>query len=182
MKTHTKEEIIKLVNDNKIVIMPTDTVYGLMAKATQENEYNLNEFKRSDRNKKISIIFDSVDTLLKSIEPLPNDRIQMIKDKLPGKYTFIVNLKKEFTSPLGFNRSDFGVRVTGNPDLQNILKETGPVLATSCNYSKEDICVSLNDIKRIFAQTEVDVYYTTDLTNTPSSIIDLTSKDINILR
>ena len=150
MKLRNKEEIIKLVNENKIVIMPTDTVYGLMAKLSQENEYALNEFKKSDRNKKISIIFDSVDTLLKNIDDMPENRINMIKDKLPGKYTFIVNLKEEFTKSLGFNRKDFGVRVTSNEDLQNVLKVTGPVLATSCNYSKEDICVSLEDIKKIF--------------------------------
>lgn len=182
MKTVLKEEIIKSSKNGNIVVMPTDTVYGLMIKATGDNEHKLNIFKKCDINKKVSIIFDSVETLLENMKELPEDRIQMIKDKLPGKYTFIVDLKDEYTKANGFERSDFGVRVTGNKELQSILKETGPMLATSCNYSKEDICVTLEDIKRIFKDEDIDVYFTEDGTNTPSTIIDLTKEKINVIR
>lgn len=182
MKQVNRNKIIEDVKNENIVIMPTDTVYGLMVKASQDNEYRLNEFKHSDKFKKISIIFPSVEELLQKIDNLNEERINMIKDKLPGKYTFIVNLKKEYCESLGFTRTDFGVRVTGNADLQDILKETGEVLATSCNYSKEDICISKKDIERIFAQEDIDYFFVTDGTSFPSTIIDLTKKDINVIR
>lgn len=182
MKKVSRNEIIEEIKQGKIVVLPTDTVYGLMAKVNQENEYLLNEFKLSDRNKKISIIFPDIDTLLTKIDTLNEERIQMIKDKLPGKYTFIVNLKKDYCENLGFNRTDFGVRVTSDNELQSILKETGEVLATSCNYSKEDICVTEEDITRIFNGKDISYYFTSDGTSTPSTIIDLTKENINVIR
>ena len=177
-----ENEIIEAVLNNEIVVMPTDTVYGLMIKATQENEWKVNEFKHRDRNTKVSIIFPSIEELINNIDVLDKERLQMILDYLPGKYTFIVNLKESFYKPLGFTRKDYGVRVTSCGELQKILQKTGPVLATSCNYSKEDICTSIEDIERIFNNQDIKVYYTGSGENIPSTIIDLTKEKISTLR
>lgn len=182
MKQVEKKEIIEKLKANEMCVLPTDTVYGLMAVASKENEEKLNIIKKRDKDQKISIIFSSVDDALKHIVNLNEEKTEMIKKYLPGKYTFIVNLDKEFCSSKGFDRTDFGIRVTSNDYLQEVLKETGPVLATSCNYTKEDICVSLDDIKRIFKDMDIYVYYTEEGSSTPSSIIDLTKEKINILR
>ena len=60
MQKITKENeslIIKYFKENKILIMLTDTVYGIMALATKENEIKINKLKKSNIDKKISIIF-----------------------------------------------------------------------------------------------------------------------------
>lgn len=182
MKKVNKKEIIKYLNENALCVLPTDTVYGLMAKCSKENEERLNILKKRDKDQKISIIFPTINELLENTIDLNEEKINMIKDKLPGKYTFIVNLKKEFCDKYNFKRQDFGVRVTSNKTLQNILKKTGPVLATSCNYSKEDICISYKDIKRIFLDKDIYVYYKKKGTNKSSSIIQLNSKEITVIR
>lgn len=171
-------DIIKLINNNEIVILPTDTVYGLMGKLNQENELKINIIKHSDINKKISIIFPGVDNLLEKIDNLDIDRINMIKEKLPGKYTFIVNLKKEYVSSLGFKRTDFGVRVTSNNVLQEIIKKTGPLLATSCNITGNSVCLLENEIKEF----KLPYLFTENGNKEASTIIDLTNKEIKIIR
>lgn len=180
MKLIDKNKIIKKINMNMIAVLPTDTVYGIMAKFNRENEIKINKFKNSDINKKISVIFYNKKELFNYIEKLSFFRKLIIKILLPGKYTFIVDLKKEYALKSGFDRIDFGVRVTKCKELQTIIKKTGPLLATSCNKSKEEVYKTLSDLKKI--KENIFVYYTKDLKNKPSKIIKLNSKNIEVIR
>ena len=55
MKKYNKEDrlgIIKAFLKGEIIIMLTDTVYGIMAIANRENEKKINEIKRSNINRR----------------------------------------------------------------------------------------------------------------------------------
>lgn len=176
-KKSEKEKIIKAFLDNKIVIMLTDTVYGIMGLANKDNEKKINLLKGSDINKKISVIFSDKDELYKYLDNIDIEKKNMIDSKLPGKYTFIVNLNK-FSD---FNRSDFGVRITGNEYLQDVLKYVGPVLATSCNISGKDICNSYDEIVNVFGNCDVVLVKDIDGSNMASTIIDIRD-EIKVIR
>lgn len=172
-----EETVIKLLKDNKLVILKTDTVYGIMAIANKENELRINQMKNSLENKKISVIFDSVDTLLDNIDNLDEEKIELVKSKLPGKYTFIVNLK----CLNDFDRHDFGVRVTTYSYLQRIISKTGTLLATSCNQTGYAPCKTLEEIIKQFQDKDIYLVYDGEGTDTPSSIIDIRD-EIKVIR
>lgn len=172
-----KDKIISAFLDNKIVIMLTDTVYGVMAKVNKDNERRINLLKKSNIDKKISVIFPNKDILYKYLDDISLDKKEMIDSKLPGKYTFIVNLDN-FSD---FDRIDFGVRITGNSYLQEVLEEVGPVLATSCNISGHDICNSYNEIVDVFGNEDVVLIKDIDGSNMASTIIDIRD-EIKIIR
>lgn len=98
-------------------------------------------------------------------------------NKLPGKYTFIVNLK----SFSDFKRKDFGIRITGNCYLQDILEDVGSVLASSCNISGENICNSFEEIKNVFGNEDVVVVKDINATSGASTIIDIRD-DVKVIR
>lgn len=180
MIKYEKNDINLIVNaflDNKIVIMLTDTVYGIMAMANKENEKRINELKKSDVNKKISVIFPNKDDLFKYLVNIDVEKKNIINEKLPGKYTFIVNLS-DFSD---FDRSDFGVRVTGNEYLQGVLELVGPVLATSCNISGEEICNNVDDIINVFGDRDIVLVVDKDASSMASTIIDLRD-EVKIIR
>lgn len=172
-----EQDIINAFLDGKILIMLTDTVYGIMGLATKENELKINKLKQSDINKKLSIIFPDKPTLYKYLTKLDVDKKELIETKLPGKYTFIVNLDN-FSN---FNRNDFGVRITSNSYLQNILSSVGPILATSCNISGSRVCTSIEEIEEIFKNEDVILVEDINSSNTASTIIDI-REDIKIIR
>lgn len=172
-----KNLIIKSFKENKIQIMLTDTVYGIMALATKENELKINKIKRSDSNKKLSVIFPDKETLYKYLDEITQDKKNLINKKLPGKYTFIVKLKN-FSN---FKRTDFGIRITTNKYLQNIIKEVGPILATSCNISHEKICTNTNEIENKFKNEDIILVLDKKANNKASTIIDITDT-IKIIR
>ncbi|MDO5556884.1 MAG: Sua5/YciO/YrdC/YwlC family protein [Clostridia bacterium] len=172
-----KEKIIKAINNDELIVLKTDTVFGIMARASSENEKRVNEFKKSQTNKKISVIFPDIKYLNKYLVEVNEEKKKLIEGKLPGRYTFIVNLKN-FSD---FQREDFGVRVTKNEYLQEIIKEVGPLLATSVNITGEE---PLHDIKEIiekFKNTDLVVVRDTIEHNKPSTIIDIRD-EIKILR
>ena len=172
-----KELIIKAFLSNKIVIMLTDTVYGIMAVANKENEIKINKIKKSNVNKKISVIFPNKDYLYKYLVNIDSNKKSIIDSKLPGKYTFIVNLDN-FSD---FDREDFGIRVTSNKYLQDILKDVGCVLASSCNISGESICNNCLEIENVFGDYDVVLVVDEDALNDASTIIDIRN-EIKIIR
>lgn len=177
LQKNQKKEIIKSIKENKLIVLKTDTVFGLMAIANQENEKKINQFKKSDINKKVSIIFPDKKTLYNYIKELPEENRKIIEEKLPGKYTFIVKLNK-FSN---FNREDFGVRVTSNDYLQNIIKESGPLLATSVNITGERPINNINEIIEKFKNSDLIIVEDEEAKSSPSTIIDIREK-IKILR
>ena len=176
-----KNEIISLLNNDEIVAIKTDTVFGIMARMSYKNEKEINLLKKSDNNKKISIIVENKDFLFKYVENLNDEKRNLIDEKLPGKYTFIVNLNKDFCKNKGFNRTDFGVRVTTNNFLQEIISKTGPLLASSCNITGLEPCSSTEEIVNQFKDSKLYVVAGSVTDNTPSTIISLID-EIKIIR
>ncbi len=176
-----KNEIISLLNNDEIVAIKTDTVFGIMARMSYKNEKEINLLKKSDNNKKISIIVENKDFLFKYVENLNDEKRNLIDEKLPGKYTFIVNLNKDFCKNKGFNRTDFGVRVTTNNFLQEIISKTGPLLASSCNITGLEPCSNTEEIVNQFKDSKLYVVAGSVTDNTPSTIISLID-EIKIIR
>lgn len=176
-----KNTIINLLNKDEIVAIKTDTVFGIMARMSYGNEKEINLLKKSDSNKKISIIVENKDFLFNYVENLNVEKRKLIDEKLPGKYTFIVNLNKEFCKNKGFNRTDFGVRVTTNDFLQEIISKTGPLLASSCNITGLEPCSNTEEIVNQFKDSKLYVVAGNVTDNTPSTIISLID-EIKIMR
>ena len=176
-----KNEIISLLNNDEIVAIKTDTVFGIMARMSYKNEKEINLLKKSDNNKKISIIVENKDFLFKYVENSNDEKRNLIDEKLPGKYTFIVNLNKDFCKNKGFNRTDFGVRVTTNNFLQEIISKTGPLLASSCNITGLEPCSNTEEIVNQFKDSKLYVVAGSVTDNTPSTIISLID-EIKIIR
>ena len=176
-----KNEIISLLNNDEIVAIKTDTVFGIMARMSYKNEKEINLLKKSDNNKKISIIVKNKDFLFKYVENLNDEKRNLIDEKLPGKYTFIVNLNKDFCKNKGFNRTDFGVRVTTNNFLQEIISKTGPLLASSCNITGLEPCSNTEEIVNQFKDSKLYVVAGSVTDNTPSTIISLID-EIKVIR
>ena len=176
-----KEEIIKLLNENQIFAIKTDTVFGIMAKMSYENEIKINKLKKCDLKKKKSIILESKEYLKKYIKNLTLEKEELIDSKLPGKYTFIVLLDEQFCKERGFDRNDFGVRVTKDNFLQDLIKYTGPLLATSCNIAGFKPCNNVDEIIEQFKNTDLNIVEGVVLDNKSSKIIDIID-EIKVIR
>lgn len=172
------DKIVDSLNNDRIVVLETDTVFGLMARASKENKMKINKIKERDINKYVGIIFPDKETLYKSLYDISYYKKEYMDKRLPGKYTFIVKLKDHYGD---IEREEFGVRVTGNEYLQNIIKRTGPLLASSPNISGDKPGTSIKEIEEIFKDKDIDIVDSDLVLDKASTIISLMN-DIEIIR
>ncbi|MDP2908204.1 MAG: L-threonylcarbamoyladenylate synthase [Nanoarchaeota archaeon] len=173
-----EKEIIKAIKQGKIIIYPTDTVYGIGCDAlNSDSVLKIRMMKGRDAEKPFSVIAPSKKWVCKNFE-VNNSYIQ----KLPGPFTFILKAKKEkLVSNQVSDSNLIAVRIPDHPITGIIQKANTPFVTTSLNMSGEQ---TISDIKKIpnKMQKQADIIIDAGiLISKPSTIIDLTGKIARII-
>lgn len=195
-KQNAKKAISQTINVLKnggLVVFPSDTVYGLLADATNEEAVKkLTKFKQRPAGKPISVFVPNVRT----IELLCNvnkPKLNILYNILPGPFTIVLDYKKgkksnNISSLLLSENKTLGVRYPDFELIQLLVsKFKKPITATSANLSGEKPVYS---IESLFKQISIKKKDLLDLVvdagklpyNKPSTVIDLTSDRIRQLR
>lgn len=177
------KEIIDVINNDGIVIMPTDTIYGIVAKATNEDVikrvYSLK--KRDDR--KPMLILVSGNEMLKDYVSSINELEQTLIDNLwPGPLTIIFD-KKNISDLLTGGLPTVGVRIPNNKEMLDIISSVGvPLLSTSVNLSGEKSATCVSNINKTMLDNVDFVYDNGECNDVPSTIIRVVNGEVKILR
>ena len=169
------------LEDGRPVLLPTDTVYGLVSAAGEEPARRLYELKGRSREQPTALLAATIEALLETLPELDADQLRRL---LPGPFTLVVpNPAGRFAWITGGTPGPIGVRVPELPEpTRRIVETVGVVLATSANDPGGPNPVTLDDVpRRIRAgcAAELDLGA---LPGTPSTVIDLTGKEPRILR
>ena len=121
-----------------VIAVPTDTVYGLAADATNnEAVRRLFEAKKREKDKPVPIFVDGMERA-KRVAFIEEKALEdMLKKKWPGAFTAILYARK-IVSPLARGRGGLtvGVRVPDHRFLRDVIRAFGkPVTGTSANLS-----------------------------------------------
>ena len=132
------EEIVRILEDDGIILYPTDTIWGLGCDATNpvaiERVYNL---KERDRSKPFVLLVDSVEMLKEYVESVhPRLETLMVYHTRPLTviYDKAKNLPHNAVGPGG----SVAIRIAMDPFCQELIRAVGkPLVATSANISNE---------------------------------------------
>jgi len=149
INSETTELACGQILSGQAVVLPFDTVYGLVANPFDSEAIGeIYKIKGRDFNKPIALIFSSVEMLKKYIT-LSKDQEDFIRDKVPGAYTFILpwsDTDKEKFSPQYQKLEKIGIRIPDYKFILDIVKKLGqPIAATSANVSGMDNCWNIDD-------------------------------------
>lgn len=145
-KKETSENIIEQVNNvlkNKgIVVLPTDTVYGIMTSVFNfDGQKKIYELKNRNKKKPLILMADNLKTL-KRFVVFPKKTEQIVMDFWPGQLTLILpttDLGKMLTG----GRDNLGVRIPNCKILLDIMaKYDIPLMTTSANISGKKSAVN----------------------------------------
>jgi tRNA threonylcarbamoyl adenosine modification protein (Sua5/YciO/YrdC/YwlC family) len=117
-----------------IIIYPTDTIYGLGCDIFQHKAIErICRIKNIDpRKAQLSFVCHDLSDLSKYTKSISTPLYRMLKNYLPGPYTFILPASKEVPKILKSRKDTIGLRVPDNNITGNIVRELGhPVLSTS---------------------------------------------------
>jgi len=169
----------------RLVVLPTDTVYGLAADGESEPAARaLYAAKGRDAIQPTAVLFASVDVLGERVPELPAAAVEAVRALLPGPLTLIVANPTRRYAWLNPRRPDaLGLRVpavTGAP--RAVLEALGAVVATSANLPGGADPRRLEDVPpEIVAAVDV-VIDGGELPGTPSTVVDLTGAEPRVLR
>ncbi|AHI54212.1 tRNA threonylcarbamoyladenosine biosynthesis protein [Spiroplasma sabaudiense Ar-1343] len=161
-------EIINQIKNDKIVVIPTDTIYGISALFSISNQTKINNLKGSNAKKPLIVLFCDYLQIRNFVKLTPE-----LKKLFESKEPTTVICQR-----IDQENSTIALRMVKKPDLRAIINETGPIFSTSANFSQTNYL----DDKNLFANIILDataVFYTEKLNNQPSRIInfsDLTKK------
>ena len=147
-------EIAFELKNNKAVILPTDTVWGIISL----EEKNIYRIKRRSLNKKIITFINDIKLL-----NLPPYIEQVVSKYWPGGLTIIYKQR--------------GYRMPKSKLLLKLMDMVGPIASSSANISGKQPINSIDEAKHVFANREFELVLVENenfkLSNKPSTIIDL---------
>ena len=178
-------QAIECLQDGGVIIYPTDTIYGLGCDIKQPKAIEkICQIKNIDPQKaQLSFICSDLSHLSEYTKSIDTPLYRMLKNYLPGPYTFILPASKQVPKILQSKKSTIGLRVPDNIICQQILSALGnPILSTSL---PGEMVEDYTDPEIIYKKFENLVDFVIDGGiggMTPSTMVDCTTDDWTILR
>lgn len=104
---------------------------------------------------------------------------------MPGPFTFIFNASSQVPKLLSSKKKTVGIRVPDNNIVRDIVKELGNPIVTTSIHDDDEIIEYSTDPELIYEKFEEKVDLVIDGgygDNVPSTVVDVTSGDIEIIR
>lgn len=174
-----KSEILDAILREKVVCMPTDTVYGLVASAASPGAVmRLYEVKGRE-NKPGTLIAASIQQL----ETLGFDAqgLKKAASYWPGPVSIVLPAPDELTY-LHMGLYSLAVRIPEKQELVELLKETGPLATTSANRPGEPTVTTIDEAKDIFGDAVSFYVDGGSISGSPSTIYKLLNGKFEKLR
>lgn len=165
----------------RAVILPTETVYGLFAKALDQDAVDLvYRLKQRPRDKAMNLNIANLDQVTEYADEIPPYFQDLVAHFWPGPLTIL--LKAGDNVPVWINSGlpTVGFRMPDHPLTLQLIQETGPLIGPSANLSGASSGQKFQDI-----QQDIPVLGLADdafLTGVDSTILDLSQEPARILR
>jgi len=183
MKKLNLSKAIAALKNGKVIVYPTDTLYGLGADIfNDEAVKKVFKIKKREKTNALPIAVADVNELEK-IAFVDDKSRCLIKAFLPGKLTVVLK-KKNIVSDLVTGGSDnVAIRIPDNKIALYLLSNFGPLTATSANIHGKKTPVNISDINIQLKSSDIAVYIDNGtLDGEPSTIVDMTQEPFKIIR
>jgi L-threonylcarbamoyladenylate synthase len=144
----TRQRTIECLLAGGIVLLPTDTVYGLAVHPVHGADavQRLYRMKRRPGGLKLPVMVSSID----QIEPIgayvTDEARRLFAAYSPGPLTVALGLDETRTPPWLAGRDEFGVRIPADAFILSVLDETGPLFVTSANLHAQETPEAFDDV------------------------------------
>ncbi len=145
---------LKVIKSGGVVIFPTDTVYGFIARADSKKAVEkIFKIKKRLKTKPLAVFVKDI-KMVKDLAEVSRGQIKIIKKYWPGKYTFV--LKSKIKNKLITKNNTIAVRIPDYKYLNILLKKLNkPLVQTSVNISGQSNLSKISDIIKKFNNLDV---------------------------
>lgn len=182
------QQAIDTLKKGGLLVFPTDSVYAigvdLYNKKALESLARYKSIKLSKA--RFSIICPNLSEVSKYVKQIDRPVFKVMKQNLPGPFTFILTATNEIPRLFDSNRREIGIRIPDNPIILKIAEEFGkPIATTSLADDEDEIMEYMNDPSEIYTRLDdkVDLIIDGGIGNLyASTVVDCTDGTIEIVR
>ncbi|MFR5856753.1 MAG: L-threonylcarbamoyladenylate synthase [Bacilli bacterium] len=184
IKNEELDEVVNALNNDKIVVFPTETVYGIGGNALKVEVINkLFQAKKRNYGKPISLLVGSIDKI-KNIAYVDKNEEKIIKAFMPGELTLVLKKKACVNDLVTAGKNTVGVRIPNHNIALCILNKVDfPLATSSANISGEN---NIADFDEIVSDLKdyVDIFIKGNISDDlkASTVVELNNDIVNILR
>lgn len=146
------------IGRGEIVVIPTDTVYGVAVDAFQpEAVQRLLDAKGRGRTSPPPVLVPGIPTLDALAESVPDEVRGLVKAFWPGGLTIILPARTSLQWDLGETQGTVALRMPSNRIALELLSETGPLAVSSANLTGQPAALTAAEALQAFGD-KVAVY------------------------
>ncbi len=177
---------IKALAQGKVLVCPTDTIYGFIADAENAKAVEkIFRIKHRKKEKPLGIFVKDL-AMAKKIARVSSSQERFFKKAWPGKVTAVLQVKKKFPKGVGTEKT-IGIRVSKYYFLDLLfLKFNHAIAQTSVNISDTAPLKRVRDMVQVFGKRKWKPGLILDAgalpLSRPSKVIDMATGKNKILR
>jgi len=179
------KQVAECLKAGGVIIYPTDTIYGLGCDINQPKAVErICKIKNVDPQKaQLSFICRDLSHLSDYTKSIDTPLYRMLKNYLPGPYTFILPASKQVPKILQSKKSTVGIRIPDNNICRHILDQLGnPILSASLPGEIVEEYTDPEVIQENFGD-KVDFVIDGGIGNMiPSTVVDCTTDEWTLIR
>ena len=172
------------VQRGRLVVLPTDTVYGVGADAFDaEAVSRLLAAKGRGREMPPPVLVSAATTLDALAVGVPSYARALVEALWPGPLTIVCRQQPSLQWDLGDTRGTVAVRMPDHDVALELLTRTGPLAVSSANRSGQPAATDADEAERMLGES-VEVLLDAGPTAgpVPSTIVDVTGQTGRVLR
>lgn len=165
---------VDCVRKGGVIIVPTDTVYGFIADASNKKAIDkIFRLKKRQKDKPLPVFVKGI-KMAKELAFINERQEEILKRYWPGKYTFVFKRKKGIKL-YGVGKETIALRIPKHKLLNALLKKIDrPLVQTSVNLSGKPALNKIKDIIKEFEKADLIINAGNLPKRKPSRIVDLT--------
>ena len=149
----------ELIKQGKIVVFPTETVYGIGTNGLDEQAVKkLYNVKQRPLNKPISLLVSNMEMVTQIAKDITETEYKIMEKFFPGPLTIILKKQEIVPGIVTAGGDTVGVRMPSGEIARKLVEAAGvPIAAPSANITGEPSGTNLQNIKKYF-EDNVDFY------------------------
>lgn len=181
------QKAVEIIRKGGTIIFPTDTVYGMGCDVFNHKAVErvagikgINPLKAN-----FSLICHNLSHLTDYAGHVNNLTFKLMKQYLPGPYTFILNANNKVPRLFRNKKKTIGIRVPDNNIILEIVKELGNAIVTTSIHDEDEVLDYMTDPELIYDHYKFQVDAIIDGgfgNNIPSTVIDCTGDEPVVIR
>jgi L-threonylcarbamoyladenylate synthase len=174
-------KLADVIRRNGVVLMPTDTIYGLHALATSEAAIErIASLKEREEAKPFVVLGASMSQFEAIGVEFPDRTRRILEELWPGPLTAVLSLNRTIAASRG--AKSLAVRVPDLQWLRELLTLSGPLASTSANISGGPPVSAPEDAPRDMHDRLDAIVTAGRREGKPSSIVDFTEDEPRLIR